>query len=145
MRLCVLLSLAGVVLAAACQPSGGPSVVDGAAGTAPTCRPLDYEGRELRDGLVGVATGGDKGPTTMRAEVGLRRLAADSVVYVTDEATCRRALAAYREGQGPVAASSSVYVFRLATLYVVHAPDGHPGQITAVLDRDFNRVASWGF
>ena len=134
-----------MALVAGCRSTGTPGAPGPATDSSPTCRPLDYEGRELRDGLVRVATGGGEGHAKMRAGVGLARLEADSVVHVTDEATCRRALAAYRAARGPGAVSPSAYVFRLAGLFVVHAPDGHPGQLTTVFDREFNRVANWAF
>jgi hypothetical protein len=105
---------------------------------------LDPDGAELRDKLVRVATSLDSVPVKMRAMVGLPRLSADSVTFVTDAASCGRAAESFGRFRAASPGYQTVYLFRMGSTYVVHRPDGHAGVIAAVMDPQFRILGMWG-
>jgi hypothetical protein len=108
------------------------------------CRTLDPDGAELRQKLVRVATSLDSVPVKMRAMVGLPRLTANSVTFVTDAAACGRAAESFGGCRAASPGYQTVYLFRMGSTYVVHRPDGHAGVIAVVMDPQFRILGMWG-
>lgn len=109
------------------------------------CRPLDADGRDIRDRLMRIVSSNDSIPTQMRKMVSLARMPGDSVTLVSDAAACASASASFAAFRGPVASQyGSVYLFRLGSIYAVDRPDGHEGYDLWLMNQNFRILGGWG-
>lgn len=109
------------------------------------CRPVDADAEDHRDFVLRVDTGTVAFPKQQRERLRLAPVPPDSVTWVTDAATCRRAAAAFTKVAGPPARGwEGVHVLRLGPYFVVGRPDGHAGGLLLVADSaTFERRELW--
>ncbi len=114
---------------------------------AQTCLPADDVSANDIAWLTLVATSSDSEYVARRQRYGIPSTQANKISYVTDEAVCVQAAAAYQQavGTAPPPGGRHVYVIKVNTVYVVRDPLELAGEwgINVVFDKNFVFLSSY--
>lgn len=115
--------------------------------SAQTCLPSDGSSANEVAWLTVVATSSDSQYLVRRQRYGIPSTQANKIYYVTDEAVCVAAAAAYQQAAGtqPSAGDRQVYVVKVGNVYVVRDPDEVNGEwgTSMVFDKNFNVLSAY--
>jgi hypothetical protein len=115
--------------------------------TAQSCRPMDDRGKFMLNALKNLMVTTDGHVAASRDFERIPVVDSASVVLVTDTRICDKALKAYNTGIPKGAqGSTSVYVVKVGTVYVVLDPTRMAGEwaVEMVMDSRFNILSRYG-
>jgi len=86
------------------------------------CRPLDDGGQAILNWVRTTATSADSSAIISRTHLGIPKVPASEVSYLTDTRLCQQAVNAYSAAAGVSTTGRSVYLVKVGTIYVIKDP-----------------------